>query len=171
MNPVVTLTFRYRPSEYVRAINAHQRLRMRIGADVALSLTLLAGGLVALHFGDARYFWLGVVFCAVGLVYPVLSAIMMLVLPRLMVAGNPRLRDEYRLTFSDDGIVFQTVSIDSRLAWSLYTSAAVVRDFYLLYYGRRQFTVIPKRAFENAADMQAFDALLVAHVPKIDRRA
>jgi hypothetical protein len=38
-------------------------------------------------------------------------------------------------------------------------------------YGRRQFAVIPKRAFENAADRQAFDALLVAHVPKVERRA
>src|ERR1700676_1347281 len=125
MNPVVNLTFRYLPGEYVRAINAHQRMRMRVGADVALSLTLLAGGLVALYFGDARYFWVGVVFCAVGLVYPVLRDIMMWVLPRLAVAGNAKLRDEYRLTFSDDGILFRTVSIDSRLAWSLYTSAAV----------------------------------------------
>ena len=45
-----------------------------------------------------------------------------------------------------------------------------MRDFYLLYYGRREFTVIPKRVFENAADKQAFDALLVAHVPKVERK-
>jgi hypothetical protein len=30
--------------------------------------------------------------------------------------------------------------------------------------------VIPRRAFETAADMQAFEALLVAHIAKIERR-
>jgi hypothetical protein len=33
---------------------------------------------------------------------------------------------------------------------------------------RREFTAIPKRAFENACDMQAFDAMLLAHVPKVE---
>jgi hypothetical protein len=167
---VIALTFRYLPGEYLRAINAHQRLQMRLGPDIAFSLILLAGGLATIYFGGAEYFWLGVVFSAVGLAYPVISGFMMFVLPRIMIAGLARLRDEYRLTFSDDGILFQTATIDSRINWGLYTSATVVRDFYLLYYGRREFTVIPKRAFEDAAEMQAFDALLLAHVPKVVRK-
>ena len=65
---------------------------------------------------------------------------------------------------------FRTTAIDSRLAWSLYQNATEVRDFYLLYHGRRQFTVIPKRAFENETDRRAFEALLLAHVPKIERK-
>jgi hypothetical protein len=171
MHPVVNLTFRYLPGEYVRAVNAHQRLRMRLGPDIEFSLVLLAGGVLAIHYGGEAYFWLGVVFSAVGLAYPALGAVMIVVLPRLMVAGSPKLHDEYRLTFSDDGILFRTVSVDSRLDWKLYTRAIVVQDFYLLYYGRRAFTVIPKRAFQNAGDMEAFDVMLVAHVPKVERRA
>jgi len=37
-------------------------------------------------------------------------------------------------------------------------------------WGRDEFTAIPKRAFENAAHIQAFDAVLGAHVPKVERK-
>jgi YcxB-like protein len=169
MSSVVNLTFRYLPGEYLRAVNAHQRLRMRLGPDSAFALILLVGGVATVYFGGAQYFWLGVIFSTIGLAYPVLSAVI-LVLPRFTLAGNTKLRDEYRLTFSDNGIVFKTAAIDSRIAWSLYTHAIELREFYLLYYGRREFTVIPKRAFAGADDMQAFDGLLAGHVPKIERR-
>jgi hypothetical protein len=168
MNPVA-ITFRYLPGEYRRAFNAHQCIRMRIGPDSVFSLVVLVGGLAALYFGGEKYFWLGITFAAVGLAYPVLSAVMLFVLPRLMISDSARLLGEYQLTFSHDGIRMRTESVDSRIDWSLYKRATVVRDFYLLYWGRHEFTAIPKRAFESAADIQAFDALLLAHVPKVER--
>jgi hypothetical protein len=170
MNSVVTISFRYRPGEYMRAVNAHQLARARLVPDAAFSLVFLAAGLAMLNFGDLSNFWLGVALCAIGLALPLMFAIFLFVLPRLMIAGNDKLRDEYQLTFSDAGIHFRTTAIDSRLAWSLYQNATEVRDFYLLYHGRRQFTVIPKRAFENETDRRAFEALLLAHVPKIERK-
>jgi YcxB-like protein len=171
MSSVVTITFRYRPGEYVRAVNAHQLARARLVPDAAFSLVFLAAGLAMLAFGDRSNFWLSVALCAIGLALPLTFAILLLVLPRLMIAGNGKLRDEYQLTFSDAGIHFRTTAIDSRLAWSLYQSVTEVRDFYLLYYGQRQFTVIPKRAFANETDRQAFETLLLTHVPKIEREA
>jgi hypothetical protein len=73
------------------------------------------------------------------------------------------------MTFSHDGIRVQTESVDSQIDWRLYKNATVVRHFYLLYWDRHEFTAIPKRAFENAAHMQAFDALILAHVPRVAR--
>jgi hypothetical protein len=169
MNPV-TLTFQYLPGDYLRAFNAHQWLRMRIGPDSGFSLAMLAGGLAALCFGGGKYFWLGITFSAIALAYPVLKVMMLFVLPRLLLAGvieSPR--GEIRMTFAHDGIRMEAEGVDARINWSRYKSAIVVRDFYLLIVGS-QFTVIPKRVFENAADMQAFDALLLAHVPKVERR-
>ena len=166
----ITITFRYHPGEYLRAFNAHQRQRMRIGPDGAFSLVVLAGGLAAFYFGGTKYFWLGIAFSAIGLAYPVLSAIMLFVLPRLLMFESVRLRSEFQMTFSHDGIRMRTESLDSRIDWSFYKSATVVRDFYLLYWGRHEFTAIPKRVFENAAHIQAFDAVLRAHVPKVERK-
>ena len=170
VDPVVTLTFRYHPGEYVRAVRAHQLQAMRLVTDLIFSSTFLVAGAATVFFGAERYFWLGVALCGIGLALPTTIAVALLVFPRMALAGNAKLLDQYQLTFSRDGIRFQTTSIDSKLAWSLYTRATEVRDFYLLYWGRRQFTVVPKRAFESAADMQAFEALLVAHVAKIVRR-
>jgi hypothetical protein len=171
VNPAVTLAFRYLPGEYVRAVRAHQMQTMRLVLDSIVSAMLLVAGAATLLFGTERYFWLGVTFCGFGFALLAIIAAALLVVPRIALARSEKLREPYRLTFSDQGIRFETTSIESNLAWSLYARVIEVHDFYLLYWGRREFTVIPKRAFETAADMQAFDALLVAHVAKIERRA
>ncbi len=170
MNPAVTLTFRYLPGEYGRAVRAHQLLGIRLVPDLLVSLMVLAVSAWTVHFGVDRYFWLGVVFCGIGLVFPTMIAVALFVLPRTMLARNPRLHDTYQLTFSDNGIRFQITSVDSSIEWSLYTGVTEVREFYLLYLTRRQFTAIPKRAFETAAEIQAFEALLVEHISQIARR-
>jgi YcxB-like protein len=166
----VSLTFRYGPGEYVRAVNAYQRTQLRPVADSVFSAAFLAGGACAISLGGAQYFWLGILFLGFGLAIPLLVGFFLL-LPRVMFANNPKFRFEYCLTFSEEGIHFRTTAIDSRLDWSLYKGATEVRAFYLLHYGRRDCTVVPKRAFKNAADMQVFDALLVARLPKVERRA
>jgi len=41
---------------------------------------------------------------------------------------------------------------------------------YILYYGSRQFTVVPKRVFQSVEQQQAFEQLLTQHVSQIVRR-
>jgi hypothetical protein len=170
VNPAVTLAFRYLPGEYVRAVRAHQLQNMRLVLDSIVSVVFLIAGAATLLFGTERDFWFGAAFCGLALTLPAIIAVALLVVPRIALARSAKLREPYRLIFSDQGIRFETTSIESNLAWSIYTRVIEVRAFYLLYWGRREFTVIPKRAFETAAQMQAFDALLVAHVQKIERR-
>jgi hypothetical protein len=92
------------------------------------------------------------------------------VIPRIAFRREPKFRDDYALTFWADGIHFRTAHIDSQLQWSMYSRALVDAHSYVLYYGVRQFTVIPKRVFQNAEDQQAFEQLLTHHVPQIVRR-
>jgi hypothetical protein len=42
---------------------------------------------------------------------------------------------------------------------------------YLLYWGTRTFTIIPKRVFQNTEQQGAFEQLLAERVPKIVRKA
>jgi len=51
--------------------------------------------------------------------------------------------------------------------WGLYSRALVDAYSYILYYGSRTFTVIPKRVFQSTEQMEAFDQLLAQHVSKI----
>jgi hypothetical protein len=88
-----------------------------------------------------------------------------LVIPRLAFRNQPKVRDEYFLTFSQEGIHFQTAHIDSHLEWSIYSRALVDAHSYVLYWGSRTFTVIPKRVFQNTEQQGAFEQLLTERIP------
>jgi len=92
------------------------------------------------------------------------------IIPPLAFRREPKFRDDYALTFSPEGIHFRTAHIDSRLQWSLYSRALIDAHSYILYYGSRQFTVLPKRIFQSAEQQQAFEQLLTQHVSQIVRR-
>ena len=66
--------------------------------------------------------------------------------------SQPKLKDEYSLTFADDGIGFKTSSIDSTLQWSLYQSWLSDDDFYIMYHGKRDLSVIPRRTLSDKDD-------------------
>ena len=90
-----------------------------------------------------------------------------IVIPRLAFRYEPKFRDEYPLMFSPNGIRFQAAHIDSRLDWNFYTRVLVDAHSYLLYWGSRTFTVIPRRVFQSTAEQRSFEELLAQHVPKI----
>jgi len=52
----------------------------------------------------------------------------------------------------------------------MYTRAIVDARSFLLYYGERNFTVIPKRVFVNAEQMQIFEQMLIKRVQQIVRQ-
>jgi len=168
MSEAVSLLFRYAESDYVRAFRAHYSSRLRVRLDIVAAIVVALLGVYSWRSPD--YHWLSVV-CFVAsfvLVFMLLAAFV--VIPRFAFRSEPKFRDEYSLTFSQDGIHFRTAHIDSQLQWSMYSRALIDDHSYVLYYGSRQFTVIPKRVFQNAEQQQLFEQLLTHHVLKIVRR-
>jgi YcxB-like protein len=53
---------------------------------------------------------------------------------------------------------------------AMYSRVLIDTYSYILYYGSRQFTVIPKRVFQSFEQQQAFEDLLTQHVFEIVRR-
>ncbi|MDR3403375.1 MAG: YcxB family protein [Chthoniobacter sp.] len=168
MNSSVHLSFRYAESDYVRALRAHFASRLRLRLDVAVVIILV---------GLGAYLWqspvtraLGIGCAAVGLLFALLLVAAFTVIPPLLFRREPKFRDDYSLTFSAEGVHFRTAHIDSQLQWSLYRQALVAAHSYVLYYGSNQFTVIPRRVFQSPEQEQAFEQLLIEHVPKIVRQ-
>lgn len=89
------------------------------------------------------------------------------IIPTIAFRRQPKVRDDYSLSFSPQGIHFQTAHVDSDLKWSMYTSALVDAHSFILYYGSQQFTVIPKRVFQDVSQRQTFEKLLVQNVSKV----
>jgi uncharacterized membrane protein YcfT len=163
-NSPISLSFRYSESDYVRALRAHYADRLRLWLDICVVVLVGAAGI---------YLWPSLsskVFLGVSIAFAVILFAAFFVIPPLIFRREPKFRDEYSLTFSQEGIYFRTAHINSHLAWDLYSRALVDAHSYLLYYGSRTFTVIPKRVFQNNEQQEAFDQLLAGHVSKIVRR-
>jgi hypothetical protein len=87
-------------------------------------------------------------------------------LPRRYFRGDPKFRDEYDLTFSDQGIKFRTTNIDAFVDWGLYTGVIQNKNFYLLVYGKdiASISIIPRRAFQDPRHEMAFREMLGRHI-------
>jgi YcxB-like protein len=168
MSETVSLLFRYTESDYVRALRAHYSSRLRLRIDIVAAIVV---ALLGVHFWRSPdYHWLSVICLVVSFVLIFMLFAAFVVVPPFAFRSEPKFRDEYSLTFSQDGIHFRTANIDSQLQWSLYSRALIDEHSYVLYYGSRQFTVIPKRVFQNAEQQQLFEQLLTQHVSKIVRQ-
>ena len=168
VNPTINLSFRYAERDYVRALRAHHASRFNLRLDIVVIVALIGSGVY--FWRSPSLHWLGIASIVVAVVFAILLVAALMVIPRLAFRSEPKFRDDYSLTFSLEGIHFRTAHIDSQLQWSMYPRALVDAHSYLLYYGTRQFTVIPKRVFQSVEQRQAFEQLLTKHVSQIVRR-
>ena len=155
MDSNVILSFRYLESDYVRALRAHYVSRLRLRLDIFVTVVL--AGIGGYLWQAPTTHWLGVGCVVVAVVFVLMLIAIFTIIPPFVFRREPKFRDEYSLTFSPQGIHFRTAQIDSQLQWSIYSQALVDPHSYVLYYGSRQFTVIPRRVFQSSEQQQAFD--------------
>jgi YcxB-like protein len=168
MNSTVHLSFRYIESDYARALRAHYTSGLRLRLDVATIIALIGIGIYL--WQSPRSHWLGVACVSIAVLFSLMLIAAFTIVPPLAFRREPKFRDDYSLVFSPEGIHFRTTHIDSQLQWSMYSRVLIDGHSYILYYGDRQFTVIPKRVFQSAKQQQAFERLLIQHISKIVRR-
>lgn len=158
MNNAVVVTFTYGREEYIRAIRHHYLLTLKLRRDIVAGVLSVFLGLYLAFI--VKIWWIGWLAIVVGLVLLTIIAYAIFLLPLWIYQSQPKLKDEYKLVFSEDGVVFKTNQIDSKLQWSLYHSWRFDSDFYILYYGKRELTVIPRRVMDESADQQLQELLL-----------
>lgn len=168
MNSTINLSFRYVESDYVRALRAHYASHLRLRLDIVVAVVLVSVGVYL--WQSPSLHWLGLACIVISAAFALMLIAAFTVIPPLAFRRESKFRDDYSLMFSPEGIHFRTAHIDSQLQWSMYSRALVDAHSYVLYYGSRNFTVIPKRVFESVEQQQAFDQLLTQHVSQIVRR-
>src|SRR5262245_57182689 len=168
MNSTINLSFRYAESDYVRALRAHYASHLRLRLDIVVTVVL--AGIGAYLWRSPSLHWLGLAFIVIAIAFTLVLIAAFTVIPSLAFRREPKFRDDYSLTFSPEGIHFRTAHIDSQLQWSMYSRALIDAHSYVLYYGSRRFTVIPKRVFQSVEQREAFEQLLSRHVSQIVRR-
>ena len=149
----------------MRAVRVDYASRLRLWLDIPIiALTLVAG--IYLWRSEGLT-WFSMLNLGVSGAFTLVLILAFLVIPALSFRREPKLHDQYALTFSEQGIRFNTEHIDSQLEWSLYSRALIDAHSYILYYGARSFTVIPKRVFESNDQEKNFRNLLTQKVSKI----
>ncbi len=79
---------------------------------------------------------------------------------RIWFKKNPKFNETYNIELDQNGIHFRTKSIDSRLTWDHYTRVLEDERLWLLVYGTRMYSVIPKRAFKSNEEVARFRRLI-----------
>ena len=127
----------------------------KIDKVVALLLVLFGTALVILV---GIQWWTLIWFVLAALEFFNLLSIDPLVV-RWQFKGTPKFKERNTLTFDDEGIHFQTPTIDARLRWETYNRMLENTEVFLLIYGKRMYSVIPKRAFKDEQEKDRFRQL------------
>jgi hypothetical protein len=108
--------------------------------------------------------WIGWLSLGFGAVLLTMVAYVTFLLPRIVYHSQPKLKSEYRLSFSDEGILFKTDNIDATLQWSLYQSWRSDEEFYILYHGKRDLSVVPRRVLRTEDADRHFREMLERNI-------
>ncbi len=168
MDSAIHLSFRYSEQDIVRAMRAHVASRLRLKLDIAV---VVATALLAVCLWQSPdLYWYSRALVGLLVVFVLILIAAFSVVPVMLFRREAKYRDDYSLTFSSESIHFRTVHIDSELQWSMYSRAFIDARSFVLYYGSRSFTVIPKRVFETAEQQAAFEKLISEKIPEISKK-
>jgi hypothetical protein len=150
------ITFRPALPDLIHAARAWEGRHWRV-ARYAVAVGLLACGSFLLINAER---WWGGIFVAFG----VLEAFNLLpaAVVRAMIEfhANPKFREEYQLTLTPESLHFCTTTINSTLKWTHYTQFFETQKAFILIYGKRMYTVIPKRALVHDSQLRELRELL-----------
>ena len=143
--------FTYSRDEYIRAVRRHYKTNIHVKRDLVVGSLMVLIGVYLMYFSPPNLFFGGFLII-LGLSCFFMLGYGFLILPVLIYRSDPKLKWEYKLTFSDQKIEFKTNDIDSILQWPLYHSWLRDDEFYILYHGKRNLSVVPRRSLIGDSD-------------------
>jgi hypothetical protein len=168
MTEPIAVSFRYTEDQYATGVRLHLAKRFRWKIDAPIAVGVIGLGAFALVAGSGIA---GPIIMGIGALYLCILAFGWFWLPVRYYRTQPKLRDEYRLVFSEEGVAFKTDHIDSTLAWSIYQRTLADSETYLLYYGKDAFTLLPRSVFRpGSADESNFRDLVRRKVASFEER-
>jgi len=66
--------------------------------------------------------------------------------------NNRKLKGVQKIIFTGSGMEYETQDIKSTINWNIYSKYYEGENIFILIYGKRQYSVIPKYKFENRLD-------------------
>jgi hypothetical protein len=164
----VSLRFLYAKDEYVRGARIYLfKIKSKLDryGVVAAPLLLVGSASYINRYGTGVFAVTAAVLSVVAIVME--TALYFYVPTRYY--GQISEMGEYRLTFTREGITFKTESVDSNLKWDIYSEMLENDDFYFLVQRTKNFTLLPKRVFADAAERDMFVKIALGAVGSVRR--
>jgi YcxB-like protein len=151
--PVVIVRGTIRPADWLRAWRYAQRRRFRAFRLLALFVLVLFG-IVSSATGRVQVFVL-------------MAAVLLATVPlwatsvaRRTIRTSRALHGPHILTFADDGLRARKGSTEERSDWSLFRGFQESEHDLMLLSGRSRVVCVPKRLFDDAAQLDEVRRLL-----------
>ena len=151
MEPI-SIRYRLSESEFMTACNAHwSAQRTSILSNVITAAVMFVVGLVMLFV----VFWLASVLFAVGGLLLLITWLRSL-LWRKSFREAKKYNDDILVTINDDTVRVESAGGKSDLDWNFFTWYLDTPEQVLMYVTKRNFSVIPKKAFRDTKQVDNF---------------
>jgi YcxB-like protein len=81
-------------------------------------------------------------------------------LPLSIYKKSETFRDSFTLSMEEKGVMLQTHKGSQAWPWNAFSEFKETANFFLLYFNRRSFFMVPKDAFKDITEIQAARQLL-----------
>ena len=157
----VDIKFRYTEKEYVKAVRKYLVFTDTIKKlDLVIAIIGVPCTLAYLILSSLGWFSIVLLTCAV--LFAGFIGLQYLYVPVVNFRKTPKFQEEYHLSFTGEGIFFETATIHSELKWDIYTGFWESEDCYYLVQEEHIYTILPKRAFKEEPEKLAFERMAEA---------
>jgi len=154
----VDIKFQYTEQEYAKAVRKYLLVTDTI-KKLDLVLAIIGVPCALVYFFLASYNWFSILLLVCAVLFTGFIGLQYLYAPVLTFRKTPKFKEEYHLTFTAEGILFETATIHSELKWDAYTAFWESEDCYYLVQEEHIYTILPKRVFGNDAEKLAFERM------------
>lgn len=154
----VSIKFQYTENEYAKAVRKYL-LVSDIIKKLDLVLAIIGVPCTLVYFFLSSFSWFSILLLVCAVLFAGFIGFQYLYVPVMTFRKTSKFKDEYHLTFTEEGILFETDTIHSELKWDVYTIFWESEDCYYLVQEKHVYTILPKRAFSGDAEKLAFERM------------
>ncbi|HLX62856.1 MAG TPA: YcxB family protein [Planctomycetota bacterium] len=158
MAEAVSIEFDNILAEHLAAERLYYKSTLFAKLDKIVAVLLVLFGIIAVWAAGLRW-WTVIWFPLAFLEWFNLPSLRQIQV-RCWFKSNPKFSETYYVTLDGAGIHFRTRSIDSRVTWDHFTKVLEDERLWLLVYGTRMYSVIPKRVFKSNDERIRFRTLV-----------
>ena len=154
-----TIELEYLPklNDYFEASSLYESKTALGKLDKIVSIALIIFGIITLSTSLINGFGSTIIFFAIIIIIVgMLDFFGFIDFGRIIIMiqfkNNNKLKYLQKIRFTENGLEYETQGIKSNIEWEWYKNYYEGENIFILIYGKRQYSVIPKEALNNKLD-------------------